>query len=170
VGDDLQKLKIATTWLLTLRGIPQMYYGTEIGMNKSRRRSDGDIREDFLGGWAEDKVNKFTISGRTERENECFNFIKKLANYRRQSAALTTGKMMQFTPKEGVYAYFRYTNNEKVMIITNTNDKEMNLKTDFCGDILRGVKTGRNVMNDEVVSDLSVLKIPAQTAWVLEIK
>lgn len=170
IGDDLQKLKMATTWLLTLRGIPQMYYGTEIGMNKSKQRTDGDVREDFLGGWAEDKVNKFTATGRTERENECFNFIKKLANYRRQSAALTTGKMMQFTPRDGIYVYFRYTNEEKMMIITNTNDKEMNLKTDFCTDILRGVKTGRNVMNDEVISDLSVLKIPAQTAWVLDVK
>ena len=156
-------------WLLTLRGIPQVYYGTEIGMNKSRQRSDGDVREDFSGGWVEDKVNKFTASGRTDFENECHDFIKKLANYRKQSPALTQGKMMQFTPKDGVYTYFRYTDKQKIMIISNTNDKEKVIKTDFCSEILRGGKTGRNVMTNETISDLSTLTIPAGAAWVIEI-
>ena len=170
VGDDLQKLKIATTWLLTLRGIPQMYYGTEIGMNKSRQRSDGDVREDFIGGWAEDKVNKFTAAGRTERENDCFNYFKKLATFRKTSEALTTGQLMQFTPRNGIYVYFRHSNNQKIMVISNANDKEMVIKTDFCNDILRGAKTGRDVMTDEMISDLSTLKIPALTALILELK
>ena len=169
INNDVNKFKMGLVWLLTLRGIPQMYYGTEIGMNKSRQRSDGDVREDFIGGWSEDKVNKFAASGRVGVENEYFDFVKKLANYRRQSAALTTGKMMQFAPRDGIYVYFRYTDTEKVMIITNTNDKEKIIKTDFCTDILRGSKSGRNVLTNELISDLSSLKIPAGTAWILEI-
>ena len=157
-------------WLLTLRGIPQVYYGTEIGMNKSRQRSDGDVREDFLGGWAEDKVNKFNPKGRTDLENEYFGFVKKLANYRRTSEALTKGKMMQFVPHDGIYVYFRYSNNQKIMVVANTNDIEKVIKTDFYQEILRGAKQGRNVMNDETVSDLSSFKMPAQTAWVIEVK
>ena len=169
INNDAQKFKMGMIWLLTLRGIPQVYYGTEIGMNKSRQRSDGDVREDFSGGWVEDKVNKFTASGRTDFENECHDFIKKLANYRKQSPALTQGKMMQFTPKDGVYTYFRYTDKQKIMIISNTNDKEKVIKTDFCSEILRGGKTGRNVMTNETISDLSTLTIPAGAAWVIEI-
>lgn len=170
INNDVNKFKMGLVWLLTLRGIPQMYYGTEIGMNKSRQRSDGDVREDFMGGWSEDKVNKFAASGRAGVENEYFDFVKKLANYRRQSAALTTGKMIQFAPRDGIYVYFRYTDTEKVMIITNTNDKEKIIKTDFCADILRGSKSGRNVLTNDLISDLSSLKIPAGTALVLEIK
>ena len=169
INNDVNKFKMGLVWLLTLRGIPQMYYGTEIGMNKSRQRSDGDVREDFIGGWSEDKVNKFAASGRVGVENEYFDFVKKLANYRRQSAALTTGKMIQFAPRDGIYVYFRYTDTEKVMIITNTNDKEKIIKTDFCADILRGSKSGRNVLTNDLISDLSSLKIPAGTALVLEI-
>ncbi|MBL7818952.1 MAG: glycoside hydrolase family 13 protein [Saprospiraceae bacterium] len=170
INNDAQKFKMAMVWLLTLRGIPQIYYGTEIGMNKSRQRSDGDVREDFMGGWSEDKVNKFTEGGRTNLENTYFDIVKKLANYRKQSKALTEGKMMQFGPRDGVYVYFRYTNNEKVMIITNTNDKEKTIKTDFCNEILRGGQTVRNVLTDEKFSDLNAIKIPAGESWVLEVK
>ena len=170
INNDAQKFKMGMIWLLTLRGIPQVYYGTEIGMNKSRQRSDGDVREDFLGGWAEDKVNKFNPKGRTDLENEYFGFVKKLANYRRTSEALTKGKMMQFVPHDGIYVYFRYSNNQKIMVVANTNDTEKVIKTDFYQEILRGAKQGRNVMNDETVSDLSSFKMPAQTAWVIEVK
>ncbi len=169
INNDAQKFKMGMIWLLTLRGIPQVYYGTEIGMNKSRQRSDGDVREDFSGGWAEDKVNKFAASGRTDLENEYFDFVKKLSNYRKQSPALTQGKMMQFAPKDGVYTYFRYTDKQKIMIVSNTNDKEMVIKTDFYSEILRGAKSGQNIITNETISDLSNLTIPAQTAWVIEL-
>lgn len=112
---------------------------------------------------------KFTKKGRSEAENVYFDFVKKLANYRKQSAALTTGKMVQFGPRDGVYVYFRYTDKEKVMIVSNTNDKEVVVKTDFYSEILRGAKLGRNVMTSETISDLSILKIPAGAAWIIEI-
>ena len=149
--------------------IPQAYYGSEILMNKTKNRSDGDVREDFPGGWQEDKINKFTASGRTEKENEVFNYMKKLAQYRKQSAALTTGKMLQFAPKEGVYTYFRYTDNKTIMVISNTNSKEMTVKTAEFAEILRGPKSAKNVLTDDVLTDISTLKIPANTCWVLEI-
>ncbi len=169
INNDENKFKMALVWLMTLRGIPQMYYGTEIGMNKSRQRSDGDVREDFLGGWKEDKVNKFTPSGRTDLENNYFDFVKKLANYRKQSPALTQGKLMQFGPQDGVYVYFRYTEKERIMLISNINDKEMAIKTDFYTEILRGSKSGRNVLTNETILDLSAIKIPAGAAWIIEI-
>jgi glycosidase len=170
VGDDVQKLKIGLTWLLTLRGIPQLYYGTEVLMKNTKQKSDGDIREDFKGGWADDPVNKFMAAGRTDAENDLFNYLKKLAQYRRQSEALTQGKLTQFTPHDGIYVYSRHTNKERVVVISNVNEKEIALKTEFYDEILRGAKAAKNILTDETITDLSTLKIPAKSCLVLSLK
>ena len=78
---------------------------------------------DFPGGFPGDAVNKFEPSGRTTQENEAFNYIKKLANYRKTSSALTTGKTMQFIPQNGVYVYFRYDAKQTIMCVMNTNEQ-----------------------------------------------
>ena len=94
--------------LLTLRGIPQMYYGDEILMKKLFVNPDGLVRwRDFSGrlGWV-DKDNKFVASGRSDKENDFFNYVKTLANYRKNTPALQTGKMMQYTPQHNMYVYF----------------------------------------------------------------
>ncbi len=121
VGEDTSKYKMAYAWMLTTRGIPQMYYGNEILMAGTTSPNDGYVRLDFPGGWEGDAVNKFTAAGRTEKENSIFNYIKRLANFRLKSSAIKTGKFMQFLPVDGVYVYFRYDNNQTVMCIMNTN-------------------------------------------------
>jgi neopullulanase len=121
VGEDTSKYKMAYAWMLTTRGIPQMYYGNEILMAGTTSPNDGYVRLDFPGGWEGDAVNKFTAAGRTEKENSIFNYIRRLANFRLKSSAIKTGKMMQFLPVDGVYVYFRYDNNQTVMCIMNTN-------------------------------------------------
>jgi glycosidase len=120
VNEDVEKYKTAVNWLLTCRGIPQFYYGGEIGMTGTTSPSDGYVRQDFLGGWKEDKVNKFTKEGRSVKENEIWDHISALANYRRNSSAITGGKMMQFVPQDGVYTYFRYNERQTVMVVMNT--------------------------------------------------
>src|SRR5579875_3460996 len=97
VNEDYDKLKIGMGWLLTERGTPEMYYGTEI-LLKGISNPDGKVRQDFPGGWKEDKENKFTLQGRTEKENQFFNYVRTIANFRKTSSAITTGKMMQFVP------------------------------------------------------------------------
>ena len=115
--------------LLTQRGIPQLYYGDEILMKNFKNPTDAEVRKDFPGGWPGDPVNKFTASGRTEQENEAFNYIKTLANFRKKSSAITTGKLMQFLPQDGVYVYFRYDNKQTIMCVINTNadSKKINM-------------------------------------------
>lgn len=122
VGEDLRKIKMAFTWLLTWRGTPQMYYGSEILM-KGFANPDGWVRLDFPGGWPGDKVNKFTQEGRTPEEQEVFTLIRTLANYRKKSSALTSGKMMHYQPNDGLYVYFRYDEKQTIMCIMNTSDK-----------------------------------------------
>jgi len=122
IGEDTTKYKMGLAWLLTFRGIPQLYYGDEILMT-GVTNPDGKVRLDFRGGWPGDSANKFTKEGRTEKEENIFEYIKRFANFRKNSSAITTGKMMQYVPVNGIYVYFRYDDRQTVMCVMNTNDQ-----------------------------------------------
>ena len=168
VGEDYGKLKMGLTWLLTLRGIPQLYYGTEILMKNFKNPSDGMVRLDFPGGWDNDKENSFAAQGRQGKESEAFNYIKTLANYRKNSSALTTGKTMQYIPKDGVYAYFRYDTKQTVMVIANTGDKDADIAADHFRERTQGFGKMKDVISGEV-HDLKVFSLPAKTIGVYEL-
>ncbi|MCX6166691.1 MAG: glycoside hydrolase family 13 protein [Sphingobacteriales bacterium] len=169
VNEDFSKYKSGIAWVLTTRGIPQFYYGNEILMTGTTT-PDGKVRLDFKGGWPEDKVNKFTAAGRTEKENEAFNYVRKLANYRKNNEVLQTGKMMQFVPQDGVYVYFRYNADNTVMMLMNGEEKEVTVSTARFAERTSGFTQAVNVATDEVLADLSQIKIPAKTTLVLELK
>lgn len=169
VNEDFSKYKSGIAWLLTTRGIPQFYYGNEILMTGTTT-PDGKVRLDFKGGWPEDKVNKFTAAGRTEKENEAFNYVRKLATYRKNNEVLQTGKMMQFVPQDGVYVYFRYNADKTVMMLMNGEEKEVSLSTARFAERTTGFKQAVNVATDEVLADISQIKVPAKTTLVLELK
>lgn len=169
IGEDFDKYKIGLTWLLTTRGIPSMYYGTEILMKNFKDPSDAEVRRDFPGGFPGDRENKFETAGRTDRENEAHQFIRRLATYRRDNPVMHTGKLMQFLPQEGTYVYFRYDGSKTVMVATNTNDKEISLDTARFAERMEGFTSAKNVLTDATVSDLKLIKLPAKTAVVLEL-
>ncbi|MEO5685357.1 MAG: alpha-amylase family glycosyl hydrolase [Chitinophagaceae bacterium] len=121
VGEDLAKQKMGLCWLFTTRGIPQLYYGTEIAM-KGVANPDGWVRLDFPGGWKGDQKNVFTGAGLSNDEKSVLDLTRRLANFRKNSSAIKTGKLMQFIPENGVYVYFRYDNNQTVMCVMNTNE------------------------------------------------
>ncbi len=124
VNEDVAKLKMGIMWLLTCRGIPQMYYGTEILM-KGVSNPDGWVRLDFKGGWDGDVPNKFIKEGRSDSEQQVFGLTSKLGNYRKTSSAIKTGKFMQYIPENGLYVYFRYDAKQSVMCVMNTGDNAM---------------------------------------------
>lgn len=170
IGDDFDKYKMGITWLLTTRGIPSWYYGTEILMKNTRNPSDAEVRKNFPGGFPGDKDNKFTAQGRSKQENEAFEYAKKLANYRKNTPALHSGKLMQYVPQDGVYVYFRYDNYKTVMVAANTMDKEMNVDTGYFIERMKGFTNASNVITGEKLNNLSLLKLPPKTAVVLELK
>ena len=169
IGDDLDKYKMGLTWLLTTRGIPSMYYGTEILMKNFKDPTDAEVRRDFPGGWPGDKEDKFTTAGRSARENEAFDFVKKLATYRRDHKVLHDGKLMQYLPENGLYVYFRYDATGTVMVASNTSDKPATLPTARFAGRMAGFSRARNVLTGENVASLSSLALPAKTAVVLEL-
>ncbi|WP_407430302.1 glycoside hydrolase family 13 protein [Arcticibacter sp.] len=169
VGEDFDDFKSGIAWLLTTRGIPQLYYGTEILM-KNFSNPDGLVREDFKGGWAGDKENKFTAQGRTQKENEAFGFVRTLANYRKNNEVLQTGKLMQYVPENGIYVYFRYNADKTVMIIMNTNDTASDLSLKRFYERLDGFTQAVNIISSQKINSLQTINVPAKTTWVLELQ
>jgi len=169
IGEDMQKYKQGVTFLLTARGVPQWYYGTEVLMKNFKNPSDAEVRRDFPGGWAGDKENKFLASARTAQENEAFNFTKKLAQYRKSSSALQTGKLTQYIPKDGIYVYFRHDEAKNVMVVMSQSDKAQTLPTQRFVENMRGFKQGKNILDDSKVTDLSQIAVPAMSVQVIEL-
>jgi neopullulanase len=168
VNEDMAKYKSAIAWLLTCRGVPQWYYGAELGFT-GFTNPDGKVRQDMPGGWKEDTRSVFTEGGRTDKEKEIFNYTKKLANWRKSKSVLHDGKLMQFIPVDGVYVYFRYTPTEAVMIVMNTNDKKMSLDTKRFNERLKGFSKGKNIANDLIVNDLGQLSLEKNETMVIEL-
>lgn len=150
IGEDFDKYKMGINWLFTLRGIPEIYYGTEILMKNFKSPTDAAVREDFPGGWPGDPVNKFIASGRTEKENEAFNYVSRLAHFRRSSSAITGGKLMQYLPVNGMYVYFRYDDRQTIMVISNTGKEVMSPAWDHYSERITGFSKMRNVITGEV--------------------
>lgn len=170
LGEDVKKQKMALTWLLTERGIPQLYYGTEILM-KNFSNPDGLVRSDFPGGWAGDKRNAFTAAGRTPQEQDMFQHVSKLANYRKTHPALQTGKRMHFVPEGSVYTYFRYNDQgESVMVVMNAGKEDKTVNTARFAERLQGYTSAQEITSGAAISDLKSLKVPALTTLVLELK
>ena len=169
IGDDFDKYKMGVTWLLTTRGIPSWYYGTEILMKNIKVPSDAEVRKNFPGGFAGDPENKFMASGRNPKENEAFNYVKKLANYRKNTPALHSGKLMHYVPVDGIYVYFRYDADKSIMVVSNTMDKEMNLDTSRFMERMKGFNSAKNVMTNEAIGSLASLKLAAKGVMVLDL-
>lgn len=168
IGEDRDKYKMSIGWLLTTRGVPQWYYGAEILM-KGLANPDGWVRMDFPGGWPGDSVNKFTAAGRTAQENETFNYVRTLANYRKNSSAIKTGKLMQFTPEDWVYTYFRYDDKQTVMVVMNTNKDERTIDPKRFEERTKGFTKGKDVIDASVKDLAHSWKIPGKTIWILEL-
>ena len=149
VGEDIRKYKMGIAFLLTTRGTPSLYYGTEILM-KNYADPDGKVREDFPGGWSGDKTNKFTHQGRTEKENEAFDFVKKLANYRKDNDVLQTGKLTQFVPQNDVYVYFRSNEKKTVMVVMHYSDKPHTIHLSRFAEKMTGFHSYLDVMTDSL--------------------
>lgn len=166
VNEDVEKQKMGIGWLLTCRGIPQMYYGTEVLM-KGISNPDGWVRLDFPGGWKGDRKNAFTGEGLTADEKMIQDYTRTLANFRKGSAALRYGKLMQYLPVDGLYVYFRYTEKQTVMCVMNTSDKEKKLDLADYKERTSGYTAAREVTGGTRFP--GVFSIPPKKMVILEL-
>ncbi len=168
VGENFKKYKMGMAMLMTLRGIPQLYYGDEILMKNTRNPTDAEVRKDFPGGWADDHKNKFRSSDRNDNENEAFDYVKALAQFRKTSSAIKTGKFMQFVPQDGLYVYFRYDNKQTVMVVMNTNDKDLKPDWSRFEERIKGFSTARNVVTGKTHA-IRDMEIDSHNGFVFEL-
>lgn len=163
---DTRKLKLALTLLLTTRGIPQLFYGTEIGMKGGK--DDGTLRADFPGGFPGDSHNAFTEQGRSPHENDIFNFTKGLLKIRKEHAALHSGTLIHFKPFNEVYLYFRTTDKEKMMVVINNNKEKQTIHLSSIGHQLQGTVVLHELFTnkDIVIAETKELEIEGMTAGI----
>jgi glycosidase len=167
INEDTAKLRIGLAWLMTERGIPQMYYGTEILM-KGVSDPDALVRKDFPGGFQGDIKNAFTGQGMNEDELAILNYTRTLANFRKSSSAITNGQLMQYVPDDGLYVYFRYDTAQTIMCVMNLNNNSKEIFFSNYVERTKGFSSGRNVVTGETVSNPFTL--PGKTMWVLELQ
>jgi len=170
VGEDRAKLKMALSYLLTIRGIPQVYYGTEILMSGFKDPGDANVRKDFPGGWSGDSRDAFTAKGRTADENDMFNFTRTLMQWRRTATPIHNGKFMHFIPDDNTYVYFRYNDEGSVMVAVNASKEAKTLSLKRFAERLDGFSSWKNPINGQKGMLGESLSIPPMTTMILDLQ
>lgn len=166
---DLKRYKQGLTFLLTMRGIPQIYYGTELLMTGTKEEGDGRLRKDVLGGWPDDKTNEFAKESRTAMQNEAWEYMQKLLQWRKQNLAVTQGTMMHYAPRNGVYVYGRMKGASRVLVILNAALTDQTVSMDRFTDVTSGYSSGRDVITSQVFDLKNSFIIPAKGEYILEL-
>jgi len=169
---DLNRYKQALAFLLTTRGIPQLYYGTEILMTGEKKDGDGNLRKDFPGGWPDDPVNAFTAAGRTALQNEAFDFLKNLLNWRKTNLAVAGGQLIHYAPdwRTQCYVYARIKDNNRVLVILNGSDKDQNLSSEKYWEVLGDAVSGKEIVSGKIIDLKKEIDISAKGVYVIELE
>jgi neopullulanase len=181
--NDLQKYKMTMAVLATVRGIPQLYYGSEIGMAGNKELGDADIRQDFPGGWQGDTLNAFTKEGRTQGQNAYFDFTSKLFNWRKTKSVIHHGKMTHYIPENNTYVYFRYNDSDPspdnyrdevaeqtVMVLFNNSSETKTLTTDRFQENIGNHKTGKDIISEQIIDISHEITMEPKSVLILELK
>lgn len=165
---DLGWWKQAMAFLLTSRGIPQIYYGTELLMHGSKEGSDGFVRRDFPGGFEGDATDAFTPEGRTDLQNEAHDFLAKILNWRRGNKVISEGSLKHFMPVNGLYVYQRRLADKDVTVMLNGNDKPITVSMANIAEALPAGSVRRDVLTGENVTIREEMTFPARAILILE--
>ena len=168
-GQDVPALKQALALLLTIKRIPQLYYGTEVLMNGTKEVTDGNVRKDFPGGFPGDTENAFTAEGRTPLQNDMFNWLSALLHWRQGNKLITDGKMTQFIPYGGIYVVARTLQGKHAVTIINGTTSQRQMKLDRYNEVFQGATVARDVPTGKTI-DLSSgsITLPPRGTLVLE--
>lgn len=168
---DPKAYRMGLTLISTVRGIPQIYYGSEIGMRGDKNKGgDADIRRDFPGGWKSDQQNAFNPATQTPEQKEFFDFTQKILNWRKNKEVIHTGKTKNYVPQDGVFTYFRYNEKESVMVMLNNNDKDQQVDLKRFEESLQGFSKGKEVMSGKEWLLQNSIVIPARSSLIIELK
>tara|TARA_B100000959_G_scaffold106325_1_gene112150 strand:- start:160 stop:2010 length:1851 start_codon:yes stop_codon:yes gene_type:complete len=167
LSENMDLYKIAMSFILTTRGIPQIYYGAEIAMTSTR--DHGELRKDFPGGWAGDKIDAFNGIRLSGEQREAQNFMRDLLNWRKSSSAIGKGSLVHYPVKNGVYVYFRLYENDLVMVMMNNNKRSIRIDPGHFNEVLAEKNQGISVLDNRVYDLTTKINLPGKTALILEI-
>ena len=168
-GQDVAALKQALALLLTIKRIPQLYYGTEVLMNGTKEVTDGNVRKDFPGGFPGDPKNAFTPEGRTPAQNDMFNWLSALLHWRQGNKLISEGKMTQFIPYNGIYVVARTLKGRHAVTIINGTTQQREMKLDRYSEVFGDAAVARDVPTGNTIGLASgVLTLPPRATLVLE--
>ncbi|MFV0223777.1 glycoside hydrolase family 13 protein [Empedobacter falsenii] len=172
MNGNLNDYKLGLSLISTVRGIPQVYYGSEIGMRGDKSKGDADIRRDFPGGWKADQQNAFTNEGRTLEQKQFHDFTAKVFNWRKNKEVIHSGKTKHYMPQQNVYVYFRYNEKESVMVVLNANPEKQTFKLDRFTESLDGITSGKEIISDKTfpIKSSEEISIDGKTAMIIELK
>ncbi|MBR1883197.1 MAG: glycoside hydrolase family 13 protein [Muribaculaceae bacterium] len=166
-GQDVDALKQALALLLTIKRIPQLYYGTEVLMNGTKEVTDGYVRKDFPGGFAGDEQNAFTQEGRTPAQNDMFHWLSTVLHWRQNSAVVVQGSMKQFIPHNGIYVIAREYRGQKVMTIINGTTRPRILPVKRYAEVIGNATSARDVPTGRTISLLQDISLQPRQAYIL---
>jgi glycosidase len=171
-GSNTAKLKAALSLVLTLRGIPQIYSGDEIGMPGGE---DPDNRRDFPGGFPVDPRNAFTASGRTAEQQDVFAYVQSLLALRKNHPALRTGKQVHIGWDDTYYAFLRESpqDEDKLLVVYNNAPKTAALNIPVEGTPLETAHQLQTVFGNsaaEIIDGKVRVSLPTQTLAVFSVR
>ncbi len=169
LGYDYDLFKMSMIYLMTTRGIPQIFYGTEILMDHPGTDSHGMIRSDFPGGWKGDTKNGFTGEGLSAQQKDAQQFLKQLLNWRKNEKTIHYGKLMHFEPQKGAYVYFRYDKEKTIMLVLYKGDEDMNLSTDRFERFLGDATSLRNIQTQKETNISQGIPLNAKSGHIFEV-
>jgi glycosidase len=170
VNENLDLFNLGLTYMLTTRGTPQIYYGTEILMSNPGTDDHGIIRSDFPGGWQGDQKNGFSNIGLSSNQIETKSHIQKLLKWREKNGVIHHGKMMHFVPENNIYVYFRYDNDEKVMVVLSLNKKDVTLDLKRFKEMLPISFSATEIISGTNMELADSLNVPAYKSLILSMK
>lgn len=165
---NLDRFKQAMTFLLTTRGIPELYYGTEILMPADKAEGDGNLRKTFPGGWADDARNAFTSNGRTDKENEAYNFLKKILHWRQGKDIIAKGDLKHFAVENGVYVYERKLNGSSVVVLLNGSNSEQTIDLVKFRESIPSMSFKDVISGQTIDCKVNQLTLPSRATYILE--
>jgi glycosidase len=163
------KVKLSMAFLLTTRGIPQLYYGDELLFEGEK--PDGILRKNFPGGWENDKINLFNANERSSDETEVHNYVRTILEWRKNTKEIHSGQLKHYKPseKENVYVYFRYLEEESTMIIINNGDQQIvDFSLDHYKESLKGYSSGIEILSKINYKALKSIDLDANSAYIIK--
>jgi len=167
---DVDLYKLGIVYFLTTRGIPQIFYGSEILMTHTEGNDHGHIRKDFPGGWENDTVNAFTGNGMSQAQKDIQAFFKELLQWRKNSKVIHSGRLTHYAPVDGTYTYFRHDDQDAVMIVFNKNETKYTLDLARFNEILKDYTTGTDILSKEKYNLYNQLVMGPKSVLILDLK